>query len=84
MASTGIGFQPMDPAILNSFPTLGAANDAGPTGSGDNIAVLAIAGASALAFSILVFLSVLRIRVVKLRFGSLSLERVHLRQFTGA
>lgn len=36
VASTGNGFQPMDPAILNSFPTLGAANDAGPTGSGDN------------------------------------------------
>ena len=83
MASTGIGFQPMDPAILNSFPTLGAANDAGPTGSGDNIAVLAIAGASALAFSILVFLSVIRLQTLKLRLGSLSPERVQLRQITG-
>ena len=84
VASTGIGFQPMDAAILNSFPTLGAANDAGPTGSGDNIAVLAIAGAFASAFSILVFLSVIRLQTLKLRLGSLSPERVQLRQITGA
>ena len=74
----------MDSAILTSFPIMGVANAALLPGSGDNIAVLALAGVSALAFSILVFLSVLRLRVLKLRLGSLSLERVQLRQITGA
>ena len=77
LASAGAGFQPLDPALLTSVSAASVAETV--PGSGDNVTVLVLAGASALAFSTLVVFSTLRPR-----FGGLPWVRVHLRQVTGA
>ena len=75
LESTGIGFQP----IISSISSAGVAKAGVLPGSGDNVAVLALAGGGAVAFSTLIIASTL-----KLRFGSFSLVRTHLWQITGA
>ena len=79
LESTGIGFQPIDSAIISSISSAGVAKAGMLPGSGDNVAVLALAGGGAVAFSTLIIASTL-----KLRFGSFFLVRTHLRQITGA
>ena len=79
LASTGAGFQPLETALLVSVSTASVAKAGTVPGSRDDVTVLALSGAAALVFSIMVFFSTFR-----LRFGSSSLGRVHLRQITGA
>ena len=79
LVSTGAGFQLLDTPLLASVSTASVGKAGALSGSGDNVAILAFAGVAALAFTALLVFSTLR-----LRFGSVSVDRVRLRQVTGA
>ena len=79
LASAGAGFQALDSTLIASVSAASLAHAGTIPGAGDNVTVLALAGVTALAFSGLVLFSTLR-----LRFGGLSVARIHLRQVTGA